>query len=114
MRASIDGLLCRTKQEKLDLWDKWVESAMKWENGLVMEAEDYERKEKTKALKEQVGGTHYKSMPIQPIEFIMANDLPFIEGNIIKYVCRWKQKGGKEDLEKVIHYATILLEQQKT
>lgn len=79
-----------------------------------VEAEGCEREEKVKALKEQVGGTHYKNMPIQPIEFIMANNLPFIEGSIVKYVCRWKQKGGKEDLEKVIHYATILLEQQKT
>ena len=61
-------------------------------------------------LNSQVGGTHYKSMAIQPVEFIIANDLDFCEGNIIKYVCRYKQKGGVEDLQKVIHYAELLIE----
>lgn len=58
---------------------------------------------------EQVGGTHYKSMKIQPVEFILANDLGFCEGNIIKYTCRYKQKGGVQDLKKVIHYAELLI-----
>lgn len=62
------------------------------------------------ALDVQVGGSHYKDMTIQPIEYILANDLPFIEGNIVKYITRWKQKGGVEDIKKVIHYAQILLE----
>jgi hypothetical protein len=62
------------------------------------------------ALDVQVGGSHYKDMAIQPIEYIIANDLPFIEGNIVKYITRWKQKGGVEDIKKVIHYAEILLE----
>ena len=60
-------------------------------------------------LKEQVAGTHYKSMPIQPVEFILANELGFCEGNIIKYTCRYKQKGGVDDLKKVVHYAQILI-----
>lgn len=63
-----------------------------------------------RALETQVGGDHYKTMKIQPIEFIMANELGWCEGNVIKYICRWKQKGGAKDLEKVIHYAQILLE----
>lgn len=62
-------------------------------------------------LNEQVGGSHYKTMKIQPVEFIQANDLNFCEGNIIKYTCRYKQKGGVEDLNKVIHYARLLIEQ---
>jgi Protein of unknwon function (DUF3310) len=62
-------------------------------------------------LSEQVGGSHYKTMKIQPIEFIQANGLGFCEGNIIKYTCRYKQKGGVEDLNKVIHYARLLIEQ---
>lgn len=65
----------------------------------------------------QVGGSHYKSMKIQPVEFILANGLGFCEGNIIKYTCRYKQKGGVQDLRKVIHYAELLiksLEQQQT
>ena len=64
-------------------------------------------------LSEQIGGSHYKTMKIQPIEFIQANDLGFCEGNIIKYTCRYKQKGGVEDLNKVIHYARLLIEQIK-
>jgi len=61
-------------------------------------------------LSEQIGGSHYKTMKIQPIEFIMANDLDFCQGNIVKYTCRYKQKGGVEDLNKVIHYARLLIE----
>ena len=63
-----------------------------------------------KSLQVQVGGDHYKTMKIQPIEYIMVNDLGFIEGNIVKYITRWKQKGGKQDIEKVIHYAQLLLD----
>ncbi len=62
-------------------------------------------------LEEQVGGSHYKTMKIQPVEFILANNLDFCQGNIIKYTCRYKQKGGVEDLHKVIHYARLLIEQ---
>lgn len=62
-------------------------------------------------LTEQVGGSHYKNMKIQPVEFIMANDLNFLEGNVVKYICRYKQKGGVEDLNKVIHYTRLLIEQ---
>lgn len=61
-------------------------------------------------LSEQVGGSHYKTMKIQPVEFILANNLDFCQGNIIKYTCRYKQKGGIEDLHKVIHYARLLIE----
>ena len=57
----------------------------------------------------QVGGNHYDRMKIQPITFIVDNDIPFIEGNIIKYVCRWKDKGGVEDLKKAKHYLDILI-----
>jgi hypothetical protein len=57
----------------------------------------------------QVGGNHYDKMKIQPIAFIVDNDIPFIEGNIIKYVCRWKDKGGVEDLKKAKHYLDILI-----
>ena len=57
----------------------------------------------------QVGGTHYQ-MPIQPITFIRANKIPYIEGNIIKYVVRHEKKNGKQDLLKAMHYLEILLE----
>jgi len=61
-------------------------------------------------LDKQVSGTHYKDFKIQPIEFIHANDLSFIQGNIIKYICRYKNKTGIEDLRKVIHYTELLME----
>lgn len=64
-------------------------------------------------LKTQVGGTHYKNMTIQPVDFIVGNNIPFIEGNIIKYVCRWKNKGGVDDLEKARHYLEILISKNK-
>lgn len=61
-------------------------------------------------LSKQIGGGHYKSFAIQPIEFIQANNLGFCEGNIIKYACRYRAKGGIQDLEKVIHYAELLID----
>lgn len=62
------------------------------------------------AFSKEVGGSHYKDMPIQPIEFITKNGLGFIVGNIIKYVCRYKNKNGKEDLLKARHYIDLLIE----
>ena len=56
---------------------------------------------------------HYK-MEITPIEFIMKNNIPFIEGNVIKYICRYKQKNGKEDLLKAKQYIDFLLEQYES
>ena len=62
------------------------------------------------ALNTQIAGEHYKKFVIQPIEFITINNLPFIEGNVIKYICRWKEKGGVDDLNKAIHYIELLKE----
>jgi hypothetical protein len=64
------------------------------------------------ALDKQVAGSHYKKHKIQPIEFIHANGLGFIEGSVIKYICRHEFKNGAEDLKKVIHYCELLLELQ--
>lgn len=62
------------------------------------------------AIDTQVAGNHYKNLPIQPIEFILANGLGFCEANAIKYLCRYKDKGGATDLEKAKHYIDLLLE----
>ena len=62
------------------------------------------------ALNTQVGGQHYRDFPIQPIEFIQKNNLGFMEGSIVKYICRHAEKGGKQDLDKIIHYAQLLKE----
>jgi len=63
-----------------------------------------------KATDRQVGGKHYKNFKIQPIEFITANNLNFIQGCVIKYICRFDRKNGNEDLDKVIHYCELLKE----
>ena len=62
------------------------------------------------ALEKQVAGGHYTKCSIQPIEYIHANNLPFIEGNVVKYITRWRDKNGIEDLKKVIHYVELLIE----
>lgn len=64
-----------------------------------------------KTLTDQVGGIHYKQMSIQPAEFIIKNDLGFCEGNVVKYVSRWRDKGGVEDLKKARHYINMLIEE---
>jgi len=57
------------------------------------------------------GPSYYRQYKIQPIEFIMENELGFLEGNIIKYICRYKQKNGIEDLLKARHYLDFLIQQ---
>ena len=66
--------------------------------------------EKNNPLQTQVGGTHYKDYKIQPLEFIHANNIPFCEANAIKYLCRWRNKNGKQDLLKARHYIDLLIE----
>tara|TARA_B110000977_G_C10636422_1_gene322271 strand:- start:164 stop:403 length:240 start_codon:yes stop_codon:yes gene_type:complete len=62
------------------------------------------------AKQKQVGGNHYTSYKIQPIEFITSNNIGFIEGNVIKYVTRFRKKNGIEDINKAIHYLELLKE----
>ena len=69
-----------------------------------------EIKEGLDALSKQEGGSHYKSMKIQPVEFITANELGFLEGNVVKYICRHHAKNGSEDIRKAIHYCELLLQ----
>ena len=64
----------------------------------------------TTPLAIQVGGGHYKDLKIQPVEYIHANGLPFIEGCVVKYVTRHRAKNGRADVEKAIHFLQILLE----
>ena len=62
------------------------------------------------ALETQINGKHYKELAIQPVEFIQANGIGYMEGNVIKYVTRWKSKGGLADLHKAKHYIELLIE----
>ncbi len=62
------------------------------------------------ALEQQVGGDHYKRLAIQPVEYIHRNGLGFIEGCVIKYVSRWRDKNGIDDLRKARHFIDLLIE----
>lgn len=64
------------------------------------------------ALDVQEGGSHYKDLRIQPVEFIHANGLDFFQGNVVKYVTRHKAKNGAQDIRKAIHYLNLILELQ--
>lgn len=68
------------------------------------------QEQKPSALARQEGGGHYKDLKIQPIEYIHANGIPFAEGSVIKYVTRWRAKGGVKDLEKARHFLDLLIE----
>ena len=62
------------------------------------------------ALNTQIGGEHYKKCSIQPVEFITKNKLGFLEGCVIKRICRYEDKNGREDLEKIKHEIDLLIE----
>ena len=87
--------------EELSALDKPV-----WERvGFVVD------KEAVKAMDVQVGGNHYKNFEIQPTEFSMRNNLSFLQGCIIKRICRYKLKGmAREDLEKAKHEIDMIIE----
>lgn len=72
-----------------------------WEDVLV--------EQELTALAKQEGGSHYKDMIIQPVEYITANRLGFLEGNVIKYITRHPVKNGAEDIRKAIHYCELIL-----
>jgi hypothetical protein len=61
----------------------------------------------------QEGGSHYKDLAIQPIEYILANSIPYAEGSVIKYVTRWRAKGGVQDLKKAKHFLELLIEHEE-
>jgi hypothetical protein len=63
-----------------------------------------------KPLSKQEGGSHYKDLRIQPVEFIHANNIGYFEGNVIKYIVRYKSKNGLQDLLKAKHYIEMLIE----
>lgn len=67
-----------------------------------------------RALERQEGGNHYKDMAIQPVEYIHRNGLGFCEGNVVKYVSRWRAKGGIEDLKKARHFLDLLIEMEES
>jgi hypothetical protein len=84
-----------------DEWDK----ASKTVYGKLYHPNDH-------SLKKQVGGDHYRKLKIQPIEYALANNLGICEHAVVKYVSRWKDKNGVEDLRKAIHYIEMLIQRE--
>lgn len=81
------------------------------------DGEHYEMTEKERvdaflARKRQVGGKHYTNKKIQPWDVIEANQMGFFDGNALKYIMRYKEKNGVEDLRKAIHYLERLIEME--
>ena len=62
------------------------------------------------AYDKQIGGSHYRSLKIQPSKFVIENELLFPDGSVIKYICRHRFKNGKEDLLKAIHFIEMIIE----
>jgi hypothetical protein len=91
--------------EELEEWNK------KMSNNFKVIDEYLQRNESAmNATDKQVGGNHYKDLPIQPIEYIHANAMGYMEGNVVKYISRWRKKNGLADLEKAKHYIELLIE----
>jgi hypothetical protein len=61
----------------------------------------------------QIAGNHYKGKKIQPVEYIHANNLTFLEGCIVKRITRWRDKDGFQDLEKIKHEVDLMIEMEK-
>jgi hypothetical protein len=78
-------------------------------DGLLHVCKDEPEPTKPNPFDIQHGGDHYKNKGIQPLEYIMANDLSFCQGNVVKYVTRYKDKNGLEDLRKAKHYVEFLI-----
>lgn len=72
-----------------------------------------EQKPIGEALASQIGGAHYKALAIQPVEYCQRNGLGFIEGCVVKYVTRWKSKGGIDDIKKARHMLDMLIEMEE-
>jgi len=94
--AAEDGEGCYTKWVAVDVF-KNIDN-----HGEAMVARN--------ALDVQVAGSHYKKHGIQPVEYIHTNNIGYFEGNVIKYVSRWRNKNGVKDLEKAKHYIDLLIE----
>ena len=101
--------------QSLDEAQRWVDEMVKSDDYIEHSTYDSEFWGDVKSAvgaetrTEQVGGDHYSKMTIQPIEFINANGLSYMQGNVIKYVCRYRDKNGIEDLEKAKHYIDMMI-----
>ena len=89
---------------------KTSRKSKKYSNNKAMTHPDIFKLFNYECLAEQVGGTHYKKLKVEPAYFISENKLLFAEGNVVKLVCRHQNKNKAEDIKKAIHYLKIILE----
>lgn len=94
-----------TKQERHD-----IDVHLNEEHKQLFTPVDEEPRTPSSALDVQVGGDHYKKWKIQPIEFAHANNMPFLDANAFKYICRHADKNGVQDLRKAKHYLELIAE----
>ena len=102
-----------TKDDRNTPFDEKWPGNVKYAHGVTRQSLDDATEEEwnhAAAMQRQVGGNHYKDLAIQPITYIMANDMGYCAANIVKYATRAEQKNGIEDIEKIIHYAQLWLE----
>ena len=67
------------------------------------------RRKRERMLSDEISPKHYSQFKIEPFDFIHENGLGFAEGNVVMYVCRWREKNGIEDLEKAVRYLQLLI-----
>lgn len=95
-------------------WDKTRREKILDElTGQAQELEDYEIDKlirDQRASDKQISGSHYKKYPIQPYHYCFVNKLNNLQSEAISYITRYKDKGGKQDLEKAIHTIELLIE----
>lgn len=107
VKSRLEGFVPQAKAEFYRNCNNW------WDGTGIEQIAEYAIVGQRCALDIQEGGDHYKSMAIQPVEYMMANEIPFMEGCVIKYVTRWRGKGGVEDLRKARHFLDLLIENEE-
>lgn len=109
---TLQGVMCEVPDHgtKRDLMIDWCMDCLEAKRFTLGTPKPTEPRHPANPLARQEGGDHYKRLKIQPIEYIHANGIPFAEGSVIKYVTRWRDKGGVKDLEKARHFLDLLIE----
>jgi hypothetical protein len=96
----------------MQFWDKSINdaTAQDWD---AVRPDISEPNDATDPLSYQVGGDHYTKMKIQPIEYIHANKMDFMDGCIVGYISRWRDKGGVQDLQKIKQFVDLIIKMNK-
>jgi len=115
MAVDMDGDVEECIEEDVKDADEWMpekDQIQNYRRKVAKWNESLNKDEPSTALDTQIGGDHYKDMPIQPIEFCMANNLNPCQTYAVKYICRYPNKNGKEDILKAIHTLQLLLDME--